>query len=194
MKHLYAVVVLGAMLGLSPAAQAQKQRTTDTESGMLEKGKKVGVWEYFSHTRDGRQVLVQRYDHTTNKLVYYRPIEDVPYNAEVTPGQWTRTNVQQPPLYIGGEAALAGYMSKMNYPQAAQNRNIQGKVLITFVIDTLGRASSHKVLNSIGGGCDEEALKVCQSIPEQWIPARLAGRAVPVMYELPFAFRLQKAD
>jgi protein TonB len=179
------------MLGLSPAVQAQKQRTTDTESGMLEKGKKVGVWEYFSHTRDGRQVLVQRYDHTTNKLVFYRPIEDIPYNAEVAPGQWTRTNVQQPPLYIGGEAALAAYMSKMNYPPAAQNRNIQGKVLITFVIDTLGRASNHKVLNSIGGGCDEEAMKVCQSIPSQWVPARLGSRAVPVMYELPFTFRLQ---
>lgn len=192
MKHIYAVLVLGAMLGLSPAAQAQKQRTTDTESGMLEKGKKVGVWEYFSRTRDGRQVLVQRYDHTTNKLVYYRPIEDVPYNVETTPGQWTRINVQQPPLYIGGEAPLAGYMSKMNYPQTAQERNIQGKVLITFMIDTLGRASNYKVLNSIGGGCDEEAMKTCQSIPAQWVPARLAGRAVPVMYELPFTFRLQR--
>lgn len=181
------------MLGLLPAAQAQKLRKTDIESGMIEKGQKVGEWEYYSHTRDGRQVVVQRYDHTANKLTFYRPIEDVPYNTEVSPGQWARTSVEQPPLYIGGEAALAAHMSKLTYPQAAQNRNIQGKVLITFVIDTLGRTSGHKVLNSIGGGCDEEALKLCQNIPAQWVPARLAGRAVPVMYELPFTFRLQSA-
>jgi len=193
MKHVYATLALCFALGLAPAAQAQKMRTTDVESGMMDKGKKVGVWEYFSHTRDGRQVLVQRYDHTTNKLLFYRPIEDVPYNAEVAPGQWTRTNVEQPPLYIGGEAALAAHMAKLTYPQSAQNRNIQGKVLIEFVIDTLGHASNHKVLNSIGGGCDEEALKLCQSIPPQWVPARLAGRAVPVQYALPFTFRLATA-
>ncbi len=182
------------MLALATPAQAQKQRTTEYESGMIEKGQKVGVWEYYSYTRDGRQVLVQRYDHTAKKLVFYRPIEDKPYDAELTPGEWTRTNVQQPPFYIGGEAALASYMSKLTYPQEAQNRNIQGRVVIQFAIDTLGQTSKHKVLNGIGGGCDEEALRLSQSIPSQWVPARLAGRAVPVMYQLPFTFRLQKAQ
>jgi protein TonB len=187
------MLVLCTMLGLASTTQAQKMRTTDVESGMMEKGKKVGVWEYFSHTRDGRQVLVQRYDHTTNKLIFFRPIEDVPYNAELTPGEWTRINVEQPPLFIGGEAALAAYMARLSYPQQAQSRNIQGKVVIEFVIDTLGRATQHKVLNGIGGGCDEEALKLCQSIPPQWVPARRAGRALPVVYSLPFTFRLQTA-
>ncbi len=137
--------------------------------------------------RDGRQVLVQRYDHTANKLVFYRPIEDISYEAETRPGQWTRTRVEQPPLFIGGEAALAAYMAKLNYPAQAQNKNIQGRVLVSFAIDTLGRASGHKVLMGIGGG-DEEALRVCRLIPALWVPARLAS---PVVYELPFTFRLQ---
>lgn len=193
MKHLYALLVSCTMLALAAPAQAQKQRTTEYESGMIEKGQKVGVWEYYSYTRDGRQVLVQRYDHTTQKLVFYRPIEDKPYDVEVKPGEWTRTNVQQPPLFVGGEAALAAYMSKLTYPQEAQSRNIQGRVLIEFAIDTLGRASKHKILNGIGGGCDEEALRLSQSIPPQWIAPRLDGRAVPVLYQLPFTFRLEKA-
>ena len=193
MKHIYVLLAFCILLGLTPPTQAQRLRKSDVESGEMEKGQKVGVWEYFSFTRDGRQVLVQRYDHTTKKLVFYRPIEDIPYNAEVAPGQWKYTRVEQPPLYIGGEAALAIYMAKLNYPQAAQTRNIQGKVLITFAIDTLGNVSGHKVLTGIGGGCDEEALRLCQKIPVQWIPARLAGRSVSVMYELPFTFRLQAA-
>lgn len=191
MKHLYALLVFCIILGLISTAQAQRLRKSEIESGTMEKGQKVGVWEYFSFTRDGRQVLVQRYDHTAKKLMFYRPIEDIPYQTEVSPGQWKSTRVDQPPLFIGGEGALAIWMAKLNYPQTAQSRNIQGKVLITFAIDTLGQASGHKVLMGIGGGCDEEAMRLCQKIPAQWIPARLAGRAVPVMYELPFTFRLQ---
>lgn len=195
MKQLYPLAALCALLLLllCPGASAQQRsRKTELESGEVDKGRKVGVWEYFSLTRDGRQVLVQRYDHTANKLLYYRPIEDIPYETEVSPGQWARTRVQQPPLFVGGEAALAAYMAKLNYPVQAQNRNIQGKVLVSFAIDTLGRTSGHKVLMGIGGGCDEEALRLCRTIPPQWIPARLAGRAVPVVYELPFTFRLQQ--
>lgn len=191
MKHFFSLAALCALLfSLSSYTAQAQRRKSDLESGQMEKGKKVGIWEYSSLTRDGRQVLVQRYDHTANKLVYYRPIEDVPYEAEVQPGQWTRTRVEQPPLFIGGEAALAAYMAKLNYPEPAQRRNIQGRVLVSFAIDTLGNATSHKVLMGIGGGCDEEALRLSRTIPAHWIPARLNGRAVPVVYELPFVFRL----
>lgn len=193
MKYVYALLLIWVLLGIAAPAQAQRQRTTEYESGMLEKGQKVGVWEYYNYTRDGRQVVVQRYDHTAKKLVFYRPIEDKPYEAEVLPGKWSSISVEQPPLFIGGDAALAAYITKLTYPQEAQSRNIQGRVLIQFAIDTLGRTSNHKVLNGIGGGCDEEALRLSQSIPPQWVPARIAGRAVPVMYQMPFTFRLQSA-
>ncbi|GAA3933846.1 energy transducer TonB [Hymenobacter algoricola] len=182
-----------AFVLLPLCAQAQRMRTTEFESGMLEKGNKVGVWEYFAHTRDGRQVSVQKYDHTARKLVFYRPIEDIPYQVELGPGEWTRSRVDQPPLFIGGDPALASYTTKLVYPPAAQERNLQGKVLIAVTIDTLGRASNHKLLMSVGGGCDEEAMRVCRAIPDQWIPARKDGRAVSVVYELPFTFRLQQA-
>ncbi|MDO7874821.1 energy transducer TonB [Hymenobacter sp. ASUV-10] len=169
---------------------AQKLYTSEWESGILEKKTKVGVWEYFSYTPSKRQVVVQRYDHTANKLVYYRPISETYYNIEVRPGQWTRRLVDQPPLYIGGDPALANYTTKLNYPSAAQERNIQGRVIISFTLDTLGHATNHKVLRGIGGGCDEEAMRVARTIPDQWIPARVGPRAVPVEYELPLTFRL----
>lgn len=169
---------------------AQQARKTQWESGMMDKREKVGVWEYYGYTASKRQVTVQRYDHSTKKLLYYRPIEEVTYNAQLTPGNWVRRLVDQPPLYIGGDAALAAYTSKVTYPQAAQDQNIQGKVLVGIVIDTLGRASGHHIVQRLGGGCDEEALRISQKIPDQWVPARIGSKAIPVEYELPFTFRL----
>ncbi|UYZ62445.1 energy transducer TonB [Hymenobacter weizhouensis] len=188
MKQLLFSLLL--LLSCTVVASAQKLRKTEWESGMLEKGEKVGVWEYYAHTRDGSQVITQKYDHTTKKLVFFRPFDDIPYAVQGPGGQWTRQHLTQPVFFIGGDAALASYMAKLNYPAAAQEKNIQGRVVVSFVVDTLGRAAEHKVLVGIGGGCDEEALRVCRNIPQQWIPARIGSRAVVAQHELPFTFRL----
>ena len=190
MKNTIQISVLLLFFFIPIQLFAQQNRQTQWESGVLENKQKVGIWEYFGYTASKRQVTVMRYDHTVKKLLYYRPIEESSYNTELSPGNWTRRLVDQPPLYIGGDAALATYTSKVNYPQAAQDQQIQGKVLIGIVVDTLGHASGHHVVQRLGGGCDEEALRASQKIPDQWIPARVGTRAVPVEYELPFTFRL----
>ncbi|WP_460613370.1 MULTISPECIES: energy transducer TonB [Hymenobacter] len=187
MKHLLLLLLL---LGTS-AAQAQKLRKNEIESGTLEKGEKVGVWEYYAYTRDGSQVVAQKYDHTAKKLLFYRPFDDIPYQVQTPSGEWTRQRVTHPVFFIGGDAALAQYMSKLNYPESAQSKNVQGRVLVSFVVDTLGQASNHQVLLGIGSGCDEEALRVARTIPAQWIPARIGSRAVVSRHELPFTFRLR---
>ena len=188
---IYSALQLFLLL-LAFSVNAQKIRTTKWESGMLDRRKKVGEWEYFGITASKEMVLVQRYDHTLNKLLYYRPIAENTFNTEAAPGQWKRRLVDQPPLFIGGDAALAAYTTQLQYPQEAQDRNIQGPVMMSFAVDTLGRASNHRVLRSIGGGCDQEALRVAKTIPNEWIPARIGSRAVPVEYELTLTFRLAK--
>lgn len=188
MKKLLLCCFLLTTLG----AHAQKLRKTEAASGMLDKGEKVGVWEYYAYTRDGSQVIAQKYDHTARKLLFFRPFDDVPYAVRTATGDWTRQRVTHPVFYIGGDAALAPYMSKLVYPAAAQSKNVQGRVLVSIVVDTLGRASNQQVLLGIGSGCDEEALRIARSIPDQWIPARVGSRAVVSKYELPFTFRLSQ--
>jgi protein TonB len=179
-------------MGLAGAvnAQAQKMHTTKWESGMLDKRTKVGVWEYYGITRSKEQVLVQRYDHTTNKLLYFRPAGDQTFNTETTPGQWKRRMVDRPPLFIGGDAALAVYTTQLQYPSQAQERNIQGQVTVGFAIDTLGRTSAHRVLRGIGGGCDQEAMRIAHTIPDEWVPAKIGSRAITSEYELTLTFKL----
>ncbi|WP_426489621.1 energy transducer TonB [Hymenobacter sp. 102] len=183
--------LLGCLLLAAYSTQAQKLRKTDAASGMLDKGEKVGVWEYYAYTRDGSQVIAQKYDHTTKKLLFYRPFDDVPYSVRTASGEWTRQRVTHPIFFIGGDAALAPYMSKMVYPANAQAKNVQGRVVVAIVVDTLGHATDQQVLYGIGAGCDEEALRVARTIPDQWIPARVGSRAVVSKFELPFTFRLR---
>ncbi|WP_310394883.1 energy transducer TonB [Hymenobacter sp.] len=178
------------MACLPLCAAAQNQRATKWESGALSKGKKVGEWEYFSYSATGERVVSQRYDHTTGKLLFSR-LDDQTYEAETTPGTWTRTALTQAPWFIGGHEALAAYTAKLNYPAAALARNVEGKVIIGFVIDTLGHVGARRVVRGIGSGCDEEALRVSRTVPDAWVPGRLGSRAVSVLYELPFTFRLK---
>ena len=183
-------VLLGLLLASGPVA-AQKLRETDWERGLMNKKTKVGIWEYFGRTPAQRQVLVQRYDHDKQQLLYYRPAGDVLYRAEIAPGVWRSRLLDQPPLFIGGDAALAAFTTQLNYPEQAQARNVQGRVVVSFLIDTLGQASGYKLLSKIGSGCDEEALRVVRSVPaNQWIPGRIGSRRVAVEYELPLTFRL----
>ena len=185
-------LLYGFFFLLPSLSYAQRLRETQWEKGMMDKGEKVGVWEYYAYNRAGTQLVVQKYDHTERKLLEYRPLSDVPYRAELMPGKWTAVHLDRQPMFLGGDARLATYTAKLNYPQAAQNKKLQGRVLISFVIDTLGQASNYQVIQSVGGGCDEEALRVCRTIPNEWLPARKNGRSVPVVYELPFVYKLRE--
>lgn len=190
LRILIWLVVAGGLL-LATTSQAQHLRENKYEHGMLEKGQKIGIWEYYGYTPSGEKVVVQRYDYGKGQLLFFRPGVEVLYHLEVSPGKWSYQRPDQPPLFIGSDVALATYTSKLVYPEVALARNIQGKVLVAFTIDTLGRTSGHHLVQRIGGGCDEEALRIAHTVPDQWVPARVGSHAVAVEYELPLNFRLQ---
>ena len=187
--YIYSLFILLA-IALAPPARAQKMHTTKWESGMLEKRTKVGVWEYYGITASKEMVVVQRYDHSTRQLLFYRPSGDLNFNTELAPGQWKRRMIDRPPLFIGGDAALSAFTTQLHYPQQAQNRNVQGQVTIGFAVDTQGKATNHRVLRGIGAGCDQEALRVVKTIPDEWVPAQVGGQDIVAEYELTLTFRL----
>ncbi|HEY9113120.1 MAG TPA: energy transducer TonB, partial [Bacteroidales bacterium] len=76
------------------------------------------------------------------------------------------------------------------YPALAKESGIQGRVFINFVVEIDGRITDVKVLRGIGGGCDEEAVRVVQSMPK-WKPGKQRGKPVRVSYNLPVKFTLQ---
>lgn len=99
--------------------------------------------------------------------------------------------VEQNPSFPGGYEALNAYLSKnIKYPPIARENGIEGKVILSFVVDKNGGIRDIKVRRGIGGGCDEEAVRVVKSMPE-WKPGKQNGKAVNVMFNLPVNFKLQ---
>ena len=101
------------------------------------------------------------------------------------------TIVEEMPDFPGGTAKLAEYLQKnIKYPQMARESGIQGRVFVNFVVEPDGHVSYVKVLRSLGGGCDEEALRVVKAMPK-WKPGKQRGKPVRVSYILPVNFKLQ---
>lgn len=97
----------------------------------------------------------------------------------------------QPPEYVGGMDALYKYLTEnIHYPEQAKADNIQGRVIVHFVVMNDGSVVNIEVARGIGGGCDEEAVRVVKAMPK-WKPAISDGKAVNVQYTLPITFKLQ---
>lgn len=94
--------------------------------------------------------------------------------------------VEQMPQLKGG---LAGLQSKIEYPERCRRAGIEGRVIIQFIVTEEGTVKNAHITRGIGGGCDEEALRVVKEA--QFVPGRQRGRPVPVQYSLPITFRLQ---
>ena len=99
--------------------------------------------------------------------------------------------VEEMPSFPGGEQKLMEFVGKnIKYPQIARETGIQGRVFVNFVVEPDGSVSNVSVLRGIGGGCDEEAMRVVKSMPK-WKPGKQRGKAVRVQYMLPVNFKLQ---
>jgi len=104
------------------------------------------------------------------------------------------TVVEEMPTYDGGMDALIEYLSSnINYPQEAKDNDIQGRVIVNFIVDKDGSVTNTKIEQGIGSGCDEEALRVVSSMPN-WIPGKQKGEAVKVSYNLPIKFKLDEKE
>ena len=100
-------------------------------------------------------------------------------------------SVEEQPEFPGGTAKLLEYIQKnMKYPMMARESDIQGKVFVQFVVEKDGAISHVQVLRGIGGGCDEEAVRVVQSLPK-FKPGKQRGVPVRVQYMVPIVFKLQ---
>lgn len=99
--------------------------------------------------------------------------------------------VEQMPSFPGGAAALMKFLSdNIKYPVVAQENGVQGRVVVSFVVERDGSITDVKVVRSVDPSLDREATRVVKSMPK-WIPGKQNGSAVRVKYNVPVSFRLQ---
>ena len=98
--------------------------------------------------------------------------------------------VEDQPEYPGGAAEMYKWLGEnLKYPDLARNTNIEGKVMVSFVVEKDGSVSNVKVMRDIGGGCGAEAVRVVKSMPK-WKPGRQMGKPVRTAYGIPVIFKL----
>jgi len=95
------------------------------------------------------------------------------------------------PLYPGGEDALIRFISsKLKYPKKARKAGIQGKVLVKFSIDEMGKVTDVGIAKSVDPQLDNEGMRIVKSLA-RWSPGFLDGEKVKVSYVLPINFKMQ---
>jgi len=101
------------------------------------------------------------------------------------------TVVESMPGYPGGDAQRMKFLQEnIKYPQMARESGIQGTVYVTFVVEHDGSVTDVRVLRGIGGGCDEEAIRVIKLMPK-WNAGKQRGKPVRVQFNMPIKFTLQ---
>lgn len=110
--------------------------------------------------------------------------------ARTTNDNTVFTVVEVQPEFPGGTQEMYKFLGrKIKYPTKAYKADIQGKVFVNFIVTSTGDIKDVTILKGIGGGCDEEAVRVVSSFPK-WTPAKQNGIPVNVKFTLPISFQL----
>ena len=95
----------------------------------------------------------------------------------------------QLPAFPGSSEAFQEFLSKeLHYPEAALRQGLSGRVYVRFIITEAGHIQDAEVVKGLGGGLDEEALRLIRIMP-WWTPARIGGQPVRLSYTMPIIFR-----
>jgi TonB family protein len=107
----------------------------------------------------------------------------------MTDGAYQKVDVM--PVYPGGNEALLKYIiDSTHYPKDAKIQNIQGKVLVRFVVNANGSVQDVSVLKGVSPSLDAESVRIVKTLPK-FKPAELEGKTVPVWYVIPIQFALK---
>ncbi len=166
---------------------AQELRQTDYEKGYVKDGKKYSVWQYFNASKEVELSI----NHTTGRVIYIKP--DTTKYVIFKNGEWTTSKLDICSIPTTGFHNFYKAISDtLKYPSEDYKKGLEGKVVTTFEVDTVGITSNYVIVKGIGGVCDAEVLASLKSINAKWIPARIKTKRYPAKFAISFEFRINK--
>ncbi len=180
---------------IQPEEVANEQRITDlliVEDEKFENEKEVKTQDEMTQNEaQAGAVDITEGTNDLNKQVVKEQIiapEPAPEPEKV----YNIAMVEQKPEFPGGDAAMYKWLGDhINYPAAASEEGVQGRVVVEFVVSKTGSIENVRVLRGRHPALDKEAMRVVKSMPK-WQPGRNNGQPVKVTYTLPVTFRLQQ--
>lgn len=124
-------------------------------------------------------------------VVLYNPAVNVKTNTTAGDNNIKDfASVEVLPEFAGGMQGWGQYLAaNLNYPEPAKTNKVEGRVILSFIVEKDGKISDIKVLRGVGSGLDEEAVRVVKNSPS-WKPGIQAGLPVRVAYTMPVFFQL----
>ena len=181
---------------IAPEEVANEQRITDlliVEDDKFEKEKEVKTQEDMTKNEAPAGVIdITEGTNDLNKQVVREQVIQETKPKEVEDKVYNIAMVEQKPEFPGGEAAMYKWLSDhINYPVAAAEEGVQGRVVVEFVVSKTGNVENVRVLRGRHPALDKEATRLVKSMPK-WQPGRNNGQPVKVTYTLPITFKLQE--
>ncbi len=124
----------------------------------------------------GYSTIINPYEpvDSSGKVYWYRNVETSPH-----------------PVFAGNEQNLPSYIvANLKYPEAAIKQNLSGTVKLSFIVETNGKISNMVIVNSLGAGCNEEAIRLLRSL--KWMPGTYNLKAVRTRTSLTISFNLDR--
>lgn len=101
--------------------------------------------------------------------IKFIPKQELPIDTSYTIYDYKNLDYAPKPYFNNQNITFSAYLRhELTYPDQAKEFEISGTVKISFIIETDGKASNIVILNSVGGGCDNEAIRLIQNL--NWIP------------------------
>ncbi len=149
------------------------------EHGTIKDGQKEGQW--VGKTIENKTAYIEYYE--KNNLVKgtaYTEVDSVVYET-----------IEEMAEFKGGLKSFANFLQRnLSYPKQARKENIEGKVYVQFIVCTDGTLCDYKVVKGIGGGCDEESVRVLQKSSGKWMAGKQRGKAVRSKFTIPISYVL----
>jgi len=171
--------------------QAYSNTQAVTSRKWYDKGRMVGKWEFFNWNGDPTYT----YDFSTDKVTWS---PGSPRSDTVTrfyrndAGEWVRGRLDQDIVPLFGPSEWLSYVnSTFRYPVEAIDKNQQGKVIISMIVDENGQASDYAVSTSVAPSLDSEALRVVSSHENLFAPGQKDGKKVRSIHFQPMVFKLE---
>lgn len=118
-------------------------------------------------------------------------VAPAPVTGEPEAGEKVFNSVEEMPQFPGGMAGLMqNLMKNLKYPESAIKNDIQGSVIVRFVINKDGSIGEANVLRGVDPALDAEAIRVVKNLPN-FIPGKMGGKPVAVWYTLPISFKMK---
>lgn len=169
--------------------QATQPEVTITELSPVSAKEEISVLEYKAGTVTAeaieKKAIADKEETMIEGVKITSKAERAPKTDEVY------VLVEKQPEFPGGEENLLKFLSEnVQYPQLAKENGIEGIVVVSFVVRKNGKLTDIKVVKSLGGGCDEQAIAAVKAMP-RWIPGEQSGRKVDVSFNLPVVFKIK---